>query len=173
MELIYTDDEPSILADLVLDDAWISILADLSLKEIALTRRVCKKWCDEGKKRLTLYRIGFDRNGWSHWREDKSPIYGWGMKICVDSRGTVRGMNKNNADHSSVAKEKVYSGVRVQGVFSLNVVFPETDQLNTYTGSIVEEEGKCTFRGTFELIRSCGHRRVGDGGTMEGVVLEA
>lgn len=173
MELIYPDDQPSILYQLVFEDAWIDILSDMTLQDLALTRRVCRDWYEEGKRRVTIYRIGFDRNGFSQWDTDKDPIYGWGMKISVDSRGCIRGTNKNNAEHPSVAKQKVYLGTIAKSTMVISVMFPETGQENSYTGSIVEKEGKRIFRGTFKLLRSCGRRQIGDGGTIEGSVLEA
>lgn len=88
------------------------------------------------------------------------------MRISVDKLGNVKGKNKNNAEHASIAKMKTYTGKLTGSTFKLTVVFPETNQENLYEGTI---EGD-TWKGSFTLIRSCGHRGVGSGGKMEGKV---
>ena len=162
------------LQDLVFTDAWVNVLLNLTIAEIARTRLVCSDWYKNGKEQIKLYKVGLDNKGWSHWHGDANPVYGWGMKISVDSRGIVRGINKNTGEHENVAQEKVYSGLLEKTVFTISVFFPKTEQLNEYTGSIVCEEGKVpVFRGTFRLIHSCGHRKIGSTGTIEGEVQEA
>ena len=160
------------LGDLVHCDVWLQVLNNLKVKEIALTRRVCRDWYSVGKQWITLYQIGLDQNGWSQWNNDKSKTYGWGMLISVDYRGIVRGMNKNNSDHAVTARLKEYSGKCRDKQFDLQVIFPQTGQENNYKGTFVEREDKKYFTGTFLLLKSCGHRSVGDGGIVEGLVLE-
>lgn len=169
----YEDDQPSVLASLVFGDAWIDILSNLKMEEIAFTRRVCSYWYTEGKQRVILYRIGLSKDGWYQWHNQKSPTNGWGMKISVDSRGLIRGANRNDGEDRSMTKNKVYNGILVKDLLKISVFFPETDQENEYEGTIVKEEDKLLFKGSYVLTRSCGQRSVGETGKMEGFVLQA
>lgn len=92
-----------------------------------------------------------------------------GMRISVDRLGNVKGKNKNNNEHTTIAKEKIYSGSVIGHTFKLKVFFPDTLQENTYEGAIAPDG---IWKGTFTLIKSCGHRSVGSGGEMEGKVKE-
>lgn len=149
-------------------DVFVNIAHFLSVKEIAYTRRVCKTWYEDGKKAIKIYQVGLSNDGWSKWDEDKEKTIGWGMRISIDFRGTIRGANKNNGAHSHTAQSKVYTGQKKGKNITVNVVFPDTDQVNSYDGVI--EDG--TWKGTFELIKSCGSRKSGSKGITEGVVLE-
>lgn len=95
------------------------------------------------------------------------------MRICVDSLGNVKGKNKNNAEHAGTARDKTYTGQLVGSTFKLRVWFPDTEQENSYEGTIdTSSDGSKRWKGTFILIKSTGHRAVGTGGKMEGKVRE-
>jgi hypothetical protein len=149
-------------------DVFIHVANLLSLRDIAITRRLNKKWYKKGKKCIVLYEIGLAQNGWSMWEGDKDKVFGWGMRISVDFCGRFRGLNKNNGSHSSTAQLKRYEGNRSDKIYKLDVIFPDTDQINNYEGQIVDG----VWKGTFKLVKSCGSRKEGTGGTMEGKVLE-
>lgn len=151
-------------------DIWITVCSYLTIKEIAVTRNVCKSWYTNGKEQVTLYKIGFDKNGSSQWDGDNKQSHGWGMKISVDKNGNISGANSNNGDHVAVAKRKIYTGKREGGVFSINVLFPETMQENYYNGSILVENEKKIFKGRFTLLSGNLARKIGTGGKMEGLV---
>lgn len=148
------------MQELVFCDAWVNVVSNLTLSEIAITRRVCKDWCTEGKKRVLIYKIGFD-NGWYQWSgENKIP--GWRMFISV-SNGIVSGINSNNEEH---ARKKYYTGICVNSIFKINVTFPSSGQENYYEGTITD----ATFKGTFTLTAGNQHRQLESGGIMEGEV---
>ena len=154
-------------------DPFKHVASYLTMEDLSKTREVDRSWRDDGRKRVTLYKIGLDKNGSSKWDSDPVESYGWGMKIAVNEMGDITGTNKNNNEHAGTAREKTYSGKLEHGLFRVNVVFKDTGQLNYYEGRIVEENGQKMFRGRFTMNHTAGERPVGAGGTLWGIVQEA
>ena len=154
-----------VFLELPYHDLFSKLSEYLSVKDILMTRQVCKLWNIEGKKKIIIYRIGLNNDGWYKWDIDEKSNHGWGMILSVDQVGNIKGRNKNNSYESVV--DKKYSGTLKGGVFHINVKFKVTKQRNEYIGQI-DNDG--VFRGKFKLIKSNGSRKEGDTGIIEGLV---
>jgi hypothetical protein len=140
------------------------------MQDISTTRQVDKTWMEDGRKKVMIYKIGLDDEGWSQWDNDEKKLMGWGMKISIDNEGNISGANLNSGEMLATAKRKEYIGKLENGVLRINVIFPDTGQENYYEGKIVTEGDQSIFRGRFILTKTVGTRQVGTGGIMEGIV---
>lgn len=153
-------------------DALSHLASYLPKKEIAKMREVSTGWKRDIEEKVHIYKIGFDRNGWSRWDGETDLKYGWGIEMQQNMiSGEISGGGINNGDSSNTARRKVIFGDVHKGVYTINVLFPSTQQENVYVGTIGEEDGKTVFRGTYRLVKSIGGlRKAGDGGEIWGVV---
>lgn len=147
----------------------------LPKKDLGTFSQVSRTMQSGIKETVKYYKIGYDKNGWAKWDSNNTRQYGWGIDLIVYSNGEISGGGTNNYELAHYARIKqVFDSHVVNGVYTINVHFPTTDQHTMYVGRMeTQDDGRVAFVGRFKLIKGVsGHHQVGEEGDIFGYVEE-